>query len=224
MNKSAPSRSPEKTLKNVLVKISAVLFCPNGARAHVGPLPHMLGEKIACPWNGSPRRSLPTRLGVLSAQTGGASPSPTTFTLLATQRDSAEQRTVEFIRKRMPSVPTRFDILSAQGNSSEAASLKSLGPYGQNAHKPGDLQGDLESPCTRFLRFTSLTRVKEVKNKPIKVRKLCSHNLNLCNLRSPHPPLRGPPSPLEKVYVTLFAQSKIFPLFSLSPLDKSVYL
>ena len=46
--------------------------------------------------------------------------------------------------------PTRFDILSAQGNSSEATSLKALGPYVQNTHNPGDLQGDLESPCTRF--------------------------------------------------------------------------
>ena len=47
----------------------------------------------------------------------------------------------------------------------EAASLKALGPYVQNAHKPGDPQGDLESPCARFLRFTSLGRAKEVNNK-----------------------------------------------------------
>ena len=58
----------------------------------------------------------------------------------------------------------------------EAASLTALGPYGQKAHEPGDLQGDLESPCTRFLWFVSLTCVKEMNNNLIKVRKLCSHN------------------------------------------------
>ena len=36
----------------------------------------------------------------------------------------------------------------------------------------------MESPCTRFLRFTSLTCVKEVKNEPITIRNPCSHNLN----------------------------------------------
>ena len=60
----------------------------------------------------------------------------------------------------------------------EAASLTALGPYGQKAHEPGDLQGDLESPCTRFLWFVSLTCVKEMNNNDIKVRKLCSHHLN----------------------------------------------
>ena len=42
-------------------------------------------------------------------------------------------------------------------------------------------------PHARFLRFTSLTRVKEVKNHLIKVRTLCSHNLN----SSPLPLQRG---------------------------------
>ncbi len=32
----------------------------------------------------------------------------------------------------------------------EATSLKTLGPHVQNTRNPGDLQGDLESPCTRF--------------------------------------------------------------------------
>ena len=87
MDKSAPSCSPEKTLKNVLVKISAVLFCPNGAVFLMGPLPHMTDVILFC------------------VRTGGPRPSPTTFTLLATQRDSAKQRTVELIRKRMQPPP-----------------------------------------------------------------------------------------------------------------------
>ena len=126
-------------------------------------LPHRIAQRIVLRWNGrgSPR---PTRLGVRT-----------------TPRNSSEamfrlRRNDEFAL-----TPRRRHFASETAKHRgfcEATSLTTLGPHVQNTHNPGDLQGDLESPCTRFLSSISLTRVKEIDNNPITVRKLCSHNLS----------------------------------------------
>ena len=65
----------------------------------------------------------------------------------------------------------------------EAASLTTLGPHGQKAHKPRGYIGGYFPLCTFSSGFaqrniTSLSCDKEVNNKPTIVRKFCSHKQN----------------------------------------------
>ena len=69
---------------------------------------------------------------------------------------------VEIIRKRTPSPPTEFGIRTAPRNNSEAASLKTLGPYVQSAHNLRGYIGGCFPLCTfSLVRFFDVRQRNE---------------------------------------------------------------
>ena len=114
------------------------------------------------------------------------------------QRGRRKRRTTSGKRTQIPNkhIPSLIpsaddgDLLSAihpvfftLWNSKRSHLPKSFRPTRtKNAQSRGDLQGG--PPLrTRFLWFVSLTRVKEMNNKPITVRNLCSHNFSFFKIR-----------------------------------------